>query len=84
VNLLRLELSQRLGALAQALVAPGLVVRHVGRGARLAELAVVGDRGLALALAPQREGLVLDHGLEPGDEVVLHQQEKEWPAATIR
>jgi hypothetical protein len=63
VDLLRLELTQGLGALAQVLVELGLVVREGGRGAAFAQVAVVGDRRMAFAVAAQREGLVLDHGL---------------------
>jgi hypothetical protein len=46
-------------------------VRVPGRRGGIAELAIVRDRGGALALAADREGLVLDDGLEPGDELVL-------------
>ena len=70
-DLLRLEPAQRLGALAEPLVALGLVVRGGRRGAALDRLAVAGDRREALALAAQRERLVLDHGLEPRHELVL-------------
>src|SRR5918997_3106788 len=61
-DLLRLESAQRLGALAQPLVALGLVVRG-GRGrAALDRLPVARDRREPLSLAAQGERLVLDHG----------------------
>jgi hypothetical protein len=40
----------------------GMIVRDLERGAALPELAVVGHRRVPLALAAERERLVLDHG----------------------
>src|SRR5918996_2462884 len=70
-DLLRLQLAQRLCALAQPFVALGLVVGRGRRAAALTELAVVGDRRVALALAAQGEGLVLDHRLQPRHQLLL-------------
>jgi hypothetical protein len=57
--------------LAKLLVEPCLVVGDARGGGAFGDLAVVGDRRVALALAPERERLVLDDRLQPGDEVVL-------------
>jgi len=64
-------LAQRLGALAQPLVALGLVVGGGGGRAAFAQLAVVGDWRVAGALATQGERLVLDDRFEPRHELVL-------------
>ena len=70
-HLVRLQLPERLGAEAQPLEPLGLLVRDRGGGGPVAQVAVVGDRRVALALAAERPGLVLHDGLEPGDQLVL-------------
>ena len=70
-DLVRLQVAERLGALAQTLESLGLLVRDATGGGPVAELTVVGDGRVAFALAPQREGLVLHHGLEPRDQLLL-------------
>ena len=70
-DLLGLEPPQRLGALPESLVALGLLVRGGGVGAALDRLAVTADRRQAVALAAQRERLVLDHRPQPAQELLL-------------
>src|SRR5919205_4463759 len=66
-----LELRESLGPLAQTLVLLGSVVGDLPRGWPIAESAIVGQRGVAIALAAKRKRLVLDHGLQPRHELVL-------------
>src|SRR5919205_422890 len=59
-----LELRESLGPLAQTLVLLGSVVGDLCRGWPIGEIAIVGQRGVAIALAAKRKRLVLDHGLQ--------------------
>ena len=68
---MRLQAGERLGPLAQQLEPLGLVVGDRGRRRAVAQVAVIGDRRVALALAAQGEGLVLHDRLEPRDELLL-------------
>ena len=70
-DLVRLQPRQRLGSLAQFLEPLGLVVRDRRRGGAVAQVAVIGDRRVPLALAAQGEGLMLDDCLKPRDELFL-------------
>ncbi len=87
-HLVRLQLAERLGAQPQPLEPLRLLV--CGRRGRrpVAQLAVVGHGGVAVALSPQRPGLVLDHRLQPRDQLVLARarrlREQDFDAALVR
>ena len=68
---MRLQVTEGLGAEPQPLEPLGLLVRDRRGCGPVAQLAVVGDRGVALALPAERPGLVLHDGLEPRDQLVL-------------
>ena len=70
-DLVRLQLGQGLRPLAQLLEARGLLVREARRRGALREPAVIRDRRMPLALTAKAERLVLDHRLEPRDQVLL-------------
>ncbi len=68
---MRLQVPECLGAEPQPLEPLGLLVCDRGGGGPVAQLAVVRDGGVALALPAQRPGLMLHDSLEPGDQLVF-------------
>jgi hypothetical protein len=70
-HLVRLQVAERLGSQSESLEPLSLLVRDRGGGGPVAQLAVVRDRRVALALPAERPGLVLHDGLEPRDQLVF-------------